>query len=178
MTKDLSEKIAHYKSGDKEILKDILTKMEPLVIRYAKKTFLLEFEDAKQEYYIVIINACNKISVYEHDAQCLKYIESSVKNKYCNFCKEYYAAPDTLPIEEDMFCYNNCYDDIETENAIKQFFNTISDKKGYKKQIFYYSVYMGMSDADIGKQIGLTRQYVHLLRGNLARALLAEFRKG
>lgn len=176
MNKSISNKISRYKADDKEALKEILEQMEPLVIKYAKLTFPLEFEDAKQEYYIVIIKSCNKISMYQNDAQCLRYITTAVKNKYYDICKEFYATPELLSIDENIPIQINYYDDLLITNDIKTFFSKLDDKKGYKRKVIYYAVYMGMSDAQIGKKLGLTRQYVYLLRKQLAKQLFSELK--
>jgi|GEM_PF-893393 len=176
MTQSLSDKMARYKSGDNETLAEILQQMEPLVIRYAKKTCSLEFDDAKQEYYIALINACNKIREYEKDAQCLKYFQTTVKNKYYNFCKDYFATPSTVPIDEEIRCGKNCLDLVIVTNDIQRFLQKSTDNNGYKQKIFMYS-HIGMSDSEIGEKLGISRQYVYLIRKKLAMELKEEFSK-
>lgn len=174
MMYNLADNMARYKSGDKEVLSTILLQMEPLVVSYAKKTFSLEFEDAKQEYYIALINACNKIQKYENDAQCLKYFQTTVKNKYYNYCKSYFLTPSILPLEEETLVAENHFDFIVLNNDIKQFLQKKVDNNVYKQKIFLYS-YIGMSDSEIGKILGITRQYVYMLRKKLIHELKSEF---
>lgn len=167
MNHSISIKIRNYKNHKADALHEILMQMEPLVIKYAKKTFFLEFDDAKQEYYMCIIHACRKIENFSSDKQCLKYLKASVKNKYVTFCKEYYSAPIELPIDEDMLYLNSSYNLVILETVIKKYFDKLYDKNGYMKAVFYYSTYMGYSDAEIGDILGLSRQYVHLLKTKL-----------
>lgn len=174
MTQNISDKMARYKSGDNKALTEILQQMEPLVIRYAKKTFSLEFDDAKQEYYIALINACNKMQKYEKDAQCLKYFQTTIKNRYYNFCKDFFSTPAIVPIDEETLFKENDFDLVVLNNDIKQFLQKFKDINGYKQKIFHYS-YIGMSDAEIGERLGITRQYVYLLRKKLALELKSEF---
>ena len=151
----------------------ILVQMEPLVIKYAEKTFPLEFEDAKQEYYIAIIHACNKIKKPETEPQCLLYFENTVKNKYRNICKKYYSRPpkdfqdfQDIPIPTESFSnyINHLYD------LFRLFYsNQIKDK--YSKAIFLLS-YEGYSDAEIGHRLGISRQYVHHLKGKMQSKIL------
>jgi len=174
MKQSISIKIQDYKQDKSNALNDIILQMEPLVIKYAKKTFFLEFDDAKQEYYLCIIYACKKIRVWNNDEQCLKYLKLSIKNKYLTFCKEYYSSPVLLPINEDMLYLNSSYDIVIMMIVIKKYFDNLYDKHGYIKSIFYYSTYIGLNDVDIGSILGLSRQYVHLLKIRLERDLKAE----
>lgn len=170
----IAEEITRYKTGDNNALEEILHKMEPLVLRYAKKTFSLEFEDAKQEYYIAIIRACRKIKTCKSDAQCLAYLKLTVKNKYCNFCKIYYSTPAMLPIDEELSIMDKAFDRVLLDNDIHLYFLRTKDRHGYKKKKLYFS-YVGMSDAEIGKRLGITRQYVYLLKHKLAQELKSEY---
>lgn len=176
MIQSISDKIAHYKSGNYEVLNEILEQMEPLVISYAKKTFSLEFEDAKQEYYIAIINACNKIKTYENDAQCLTYFQLTVKNRYYNFCKDFFSAPTLLPINEELPFAGSDFDLAVIYIDLQRFIIKLADANTYMPKIFYYA-YIGMSDAEIGKRLGITRQYVYLLRKKIFQKLMSEYFK-
>lgn len=57
MNYNISYLVQQYKSGNKEALDEIIKKMSPLIIKYSRLTFSLEYEDAKQEYSLTIIKA-------------------------------------------------------------------------------------------------------------------------
>lgn len=141
----LVKKMERYKSGDKEALTEILLQMEPLVMRYAGKTFSLEFEDAKQEYYMALIHACSRIQKYEDDVQCLKYFQITIKNKYNTFCKDYFLKPTFVELEENIITSQNDMEHILLKVDVQQYFEKNNGAKNTGKQFlwkkYYHKVY-------------------------------------
>lgn len=172
MNYNISYLVQQYKSGNKEALDEIIKKMNPLIIKYSRLTFPLEYEDAKQEYSLTIIKAVKKMSHCDSDISCLKYLKSAVRNQYINFCSTYYSCPNIMPLEE-VIAPSTDIDHLILYTDIQCFLKKFADKKNHK-QIFYLYVFEEMSDINIAELLGLSRQYVNRIRKKMIQQLVKE----
>lgn len=141
----------------------LLQMMQPLIIKYSKKIYLMEFEDAIQELSLAIIEAVHRIASYKSDGQCLTYITNAVKFKYIHLCKNTILKnnmENTSNHFETQISFNHPFEDVET----------ICDWKCKKKslsssqQLILEYIIAGFSDKEIAKKMGYSRQYVNRIK--------------
>lgn len=156
--------IKEYKEGNKERLVSIIEIMNPLVNKYARYLFNLEFEDMKQELIIAIIEAVNKIGVFENEFQCLSYLKRGVINRYYELCKisKKREGGEELCDKEIMdsliVTNNNFYDNIEFElDMIRE----LNIQNSLQRKIAYYVLVEEISDIQISEKLKVSRQYVN-----------------
>lgn len=81
-------KMVYRAKEDQEVLQLLIEKFYPLVNSYCRKLFFLEFDDAKQELSLAIVESVRNIPYCETDGQCITYISNAIKFKYCFLCKK------------------------------------------------------------------------------------------
>lgn len=57
----------------------LIRKFQPVINKYPRKSFSLEYEDALQELIIAFMNGINGISEYENEGQCVSYLLRSIQ---------------------------------------------------------------------------------------------------
>lgn len=138
----LTENINRYKKGDLEALSDIISQMTPLLKKYARKLYCMEYEDALQELYLSLIQCIPYLSKEKGEMKCLKYINITVKHKYYSLCKKYLSQPVqdigdfNLDNLEDSY---NTYNDILFNTALFNYIIEIHNKNNLKGRIIYLS---------------------------------------
>lgn len=163
MEESLAKLIMEYKNGNKNSLERIINKMYPLINKYARKLFNLEYEDMQQEMIIAVIEAVVKIKSIHSEYECLAYIVTSVKNKYLEMTR--------ISLELKNIDLNNNYDfilklennndlflDIEFEYDLKK---SCKINSSMKKKIVEYILFQGLNDTEIAKELHISRQYVN-----------------
>lgn len=167
---ELRDKIKRYKQGDIKALDEIITQMEPLVKSYAAKIHFMEYEDAMQELYLVLLKCIPKLNSEKTSAESIRYMETSVKNAYRRLCKKYLTMQGKIKIEylkDGTVNKKNTADLNEVE-----FFTTIDSfkKNNIKKwMILQLSLKQNMTDAEIARYLGVSRQYINSLRKSAAK---------
>lgn len=166
--KHISEQITDYKNGDSAALEQLWKQMLPLIKKYAGKTHFMEYDDACQEYSIALIEAINKIQTYDTDGQCLKYIATCIKNRFCFLYKRYCSGVaneifDDIVIDDSNTA--NTFDDVVFFADIADFIEKIPSE--VKRNIASLSILQQKSDAEIALQLGLSRQYINRIRKEL-----------
>lgn len=156
---------------NKRDMEEILNKMRPLILKYARKIYFMEKEDSIQELSLSIIEAIDKINTYDNEAMCIKYLQNSVFHKYCYLCKKSITASvidylkddylDTIPFHES-------YDYIELRKDMDEL---LKSKNDTFKQIVRYKITDDLSDLEISKKMNVSRQYVNRVRNTLIREI-------
>ncbi len=168
----IAEMIKLYRKGNENILTEIWIQMQPLIKNQARRTHFMEYDDACQEYSIALIEAINKIQTYDTDGQCLKYIATCIKNKFCFLYKRYCSGVaneifDDIVIDDSDT--SNTYDDVVFFADIADFIEKIPSE--VKRNIASLSILQQKSDAEIALQLGLSRQYINRIKKELYREL-------
>ena len=79
----ISEMISEYKNkGDDRSIMCIVNRMEPLINKYARMSYFLEYEDAHQEFTLALLESIYRIEEYADEKKVLKYLATGVKNKF------------------------------------------------------------------------------------------------
>lgn len=168
--KHISEWITDYKNEEPDALEQLWKQMLPLM--YAGKTHFMEYDDACQEYSIALIEAINKIQTYDTDGQCLKYIVTCIKNRFCFLYKHYCSGVaneifDDIVIDDSNTA--NTYDDVIFSTDIMDFIGKLPSET--KRSIASLSIIQQKSDAEIAFQLGLSRQYINRIKREIYREL-------
>ena len=171
----LCSKIRDYKNGNRIALNEIISQIKPMVKKFALKCFFMEYDDAFQEFSMVLIEAVSKIRTYENDGQCIVYINTCFKNKYCLLCKNYYIYKEIEELYEnkDIPSQIECFSDIIFIIDISRYINQI-ECDSHKKIAELYLV-EGKSDREISETLCISRQYVNRVRRRLLNDLRTEY---
>lgn len=174
--KRISKLIDDYKNGNIDALEQLWKQMLPLIKKHAWKTHFMEYDDACQEYSTALIEAINKIRIYDTDDQCLKYLTTCIKNKFC-FLYKHYCTEVANEIFDDIIDTENAtntYDDIIFFADIANFIEKLPSET--KRNIASLSILQQKSDAEIALQLGLSRQYINRIRKEIYRELSALYK--
>lgn len=158
-------KIQKFKHGDNEALNEIIIQMMPLLKKSAHKTHFMEYEDALQEYSISLIESIQKIQIYDNDGQCLTYIKTCIKNKFCALYKKHCTSIyDEISLEstDSIESPTNSFNDIDFWSDINHLIEQLPTNS--KKEIAKLSLIEGKSDLEIATQLNLSRQYVNRIK--------------
>lgn len=141
----------------------LLDMLEPLILKYSKKLYLLEVDDSKQELRLSIIEAVHKISRCETDGECLKFLKNAVLYKYTYLCKKSIIQKDKETSYVTHFSTSNppsAYEDIDS------LCDLIIQKHSLppKQQLIFEYLISGYSDSEISAKMGLSRQYVNRIK--------------
>lgn len=166
----LNEKIVRYQQGEESVLPEIVQQMTPLVKKYANKIHFMEKEDAEQEFYLILIKSILKIGKDKSEGECIKYIEKAIVNRYNYLCRTNLKKEKDLSLDEVseviMDQRNHDYiQDIEFKSCIEK----IKKKNKKKGLILWLVVYEGLTDAEIARNLGVSRQYVNIVKKELAK---------
>lgn len=176
----ISEWIFLYKTcdGNRHYLLKIIDKFEPLIKKYANKFPRCDCEDVCQEMAIAVIEAVNKIKKYDNEAQCVKYISMALKMKFVELYRkkkriEEYQI-EVIPLSDEKHCESdNPYEEIELLTDLNKLKRT---KNRLQSQIASYILAEGLTDAEIGEKLNISRQYVNRCKKEIF-AELKEYHK-
>lgn len=173
---ELKEKIKRYKAGEKEALSEILMQMTPLVKKYAAKVHFMESEDVMQEFYIILLRCILNMGEDKKEGEYLQYMNKAVVNGYKHLCRTHLPESmetlsfETLPETPDEGKSHDSIDDVELLCSLEN----LKNKNEKKWKILWLSIFERLSDADIGRILGVSRQYVNMEKKDLMKKLLEE----
>ncbi|MGN0512031.1 MAG: sigma-70 family RNA polymerase sigma factor [Lachnospiraceae bacterium] len=158
---EIADCIKKAKENDEGAMNLIIERLNPLLNKYARKLFFMEREDAYQELVASLIEAVRKISQYSDDAGCINYMQRSIEHKYCYLCKQNIRKENMDKMVEqdiaDSFITKDHAEKIIEREFVKSLLNDLN-KREY--EIMNLSVCYELSDADVAKRLGVSRQYV------------------
>lgn len=156
------------KTRDEETFNYIYTKLEPLLKKYARKLYSMEYDDAMQELSFALYKAIIEIKKFDNEYASFGYIESCLYHCFCNLNRfmqknkeECYA--EILEIEEDKNYYS-------LENAI-YFFDLFNSNLTVKEKKILLMSFYGYSDKEIGIALGTSRQYINRIKKKIFESL-------
>ena len=82
MKDELAKTIKSIKEGEKEEFEKIIDKLNPIITKYVRAIYDGDKEDIREEYILALWVAVNKIQYVNSDGECLKYLHTSIKNKF------------------------------------------------------------------------------------------------
>ncbi len=157
--------IEKYKLGinKEENLLKIIECMEPIINKYSKVLGWKEYEDTQQELKLAVIEATNKIEVFDNEGKGIKFLTNAVRNRFY----ELYRKNKHLKNEEnsDIEIFENIhnhdlryYDDVEFMVDLKKI---IKCNSLIQQKVAYYIIYKGSTDTEIAEYLNVSRQYVN-----------------
>lgn len=160
-------------SGNKYAAAEILKRMEPLIFKYARKLYCMEYEDAVQELYLQLLILLPYLNPDMKEEQCISYIETSIYHHYRRLCHKILIHPKVesldsfyqeLP-ESDFFDHTL----IDIEFYIHSF---STNSLSYK--ILSSCFYFEKSNQQIADELHLSRQYINRRKKELLLKYLSQ----
>lgn len=142
-------------------------------MRIVKKLFFLDTDDAKQELYLAIIECVKNMPYCNTDGQCINYVTNAIKFKYCYLCKKNLSRE---KIEDS-------YAEFEEKEYVEEFGlvelrcdlnKSLRKLTGNQKKIMEL-VLMGHGDAEIAKEMNISRQYINRIRKQIKNRYLESY---
>lgn len=162
---------------DKEKFALLLEKFKPLIRKYANHLYLDDREDVEAELTLALWEAVIKIEFCHNDGQVVKYLSTSIRNKYL----ELYRASQKFhnnTTHMDEYEMNNITapdKSIQDWLILEDMVRFENKLKGKKKLIFESVFIHNLTDAEIAHQMDISRQYVHRVRKELCDELKSFF---
>lgn len=164
----LTTQIKLYKEAhNQEALSKIITKMQPLIRKYARKLYFMDKEDAVQEMTLALIECICRIREYNSEVGCLTYIQKSIINRYIFLCKSNIETSQINIMYDDIaeeIPYIECFDEIEISIDLN---NLLKDKTEKQKCIMKYIFIDNLSDIEISHKMDMSRQYINRVKKKL-----------
>ena len=149
--------IKNCKDGNKEDILYILNKFDPLINKYSR---LLEYDDAKQDLILALINVIYKIpihkEIFKEDKYIISYIEKSIIYKYWAISKRQQAEKYSYAYEFDF----NLIADKREENTI-ELHDLLKDLTERERNVITSKYIQKMTDVEIGQLNNISRQAVN-----------------
>ncbi|AJA48421.1 RNA polymerase sigma factor, sigma-70 family protein [Clostridium pasteurianum DSM 525 = ATCC 6013] len=152
------------KNNNEECMLFIIRKFKPLLKKYSNK---LNYDGSDSDLVIALIEIINCIPIYKNskfneDKYIVGYINNSIKHKYIQLSKrnENIIKKET---ELDLNIISN-YEAIQDWNLIDTsiFINNLVDKlSSYHKYIIKKIYIYNISEADLAKELNISRQSVN-----------------
>lgn len=164
------------KFSNKIALENIITEMQPLIKKYAKKLYFMEYDDAFQELTLSLLEAIYKIRHYENDYMCLAYFKKAIINKYIHFCNEHFKSSEMeseSEINENTFSFIDNFNQIELDVDLHQFFK---GKNENYKRIIEYAFIEELNSSEIAFKMGVSRQYINKIKNQVLKKLGQEYK--
>lgn len=160
---NICSSIVNYKEkGNTDSILPIIIKMQPMINKYARRLYLFEYEDMKQEMAIAIIEAINKIDVYENEGQVILYLCRAIKNRYYEMCRKstLVEKEDKCDIEEKLKQEMNlegAYLEVELACDLEKY---TKGKNKIECEIIK-GIIKEESDKNIAERLNVSRQYIN-----------------
>lgn len=162
--------------NDKDCFILIINKMEPLIEKYARLLYKDEKEDIRSELIMALWEAVTSISYYGNDGQVANYLCRAIKTRYFELYRNSRKVHDHESILEEnqdvlekSVCNRNEFDDALVNMETSRIIDTY---QGIKKKIVYLVLIENLSDAEIAKQLNLSRQYINRVRRRLREQVM------
>lgn len=149
----------------------LLERFHPLVRKYAKKLYYLEYDDSVQELNLAIYEALQKMSYVENEFACISYIKKAIYHKFCKLYASSEQEQQKLELQtqyEDLLCSDK-NEPIQDCTFLHDLQKTLDSLCYPKKQILYFLL-QGYSDKEIGEKLNCSRQYINRIKKSIFSA--------
>jgi len=166
--RDLYEIIKNCKKGNCNDIEYVLNKFQPLINKYAR-LLDCEYDDAKQELSLELINVIQKIPInkenFGEDKYCIGYIKKSIIHKYFAMSKklsmkysyEYDIDFNLIPAKDEVY--------------VIELYDLLKDLSNIEKSVVILKYINNMTDAEIGEIRGISRQAINQAKNRAIRKL-------
>ena len=152
----------------------IIDKLNPIITKYVRAIYDGDKEDIREEYILALWEAVNKIQYVNSDGECLKYLHTSIKNKFHELYRKQKIHRDNevknvgelfwdfLESSENQYSYIICVE------SVHQILN-LNSKKEY--DIVHKMFIEEMTDVEIADIYKISRQYINCIRRKYKKKL-------
>lgn len=170
MSQSILDLMKHFKiHQDENDFNLILNRFQPLIKKYAKKLYYIEYEDSIQELCLALYEALENVTYLENEYACISYLKNAI---YHRFCKLYASSK----CEQEKIENQTPYEDLiisSDDSTMKDtlFLYDLHKKLNtlcYPKKEIVILLLKGYSDKDIGKQLNCSRQYINRIKKTIA----------
>lgn len=174
--KSMIQLINDYQNKVPEACGEILVRMSPLAKKYAAKIHCMEYDDALQELYVALLESMTHLNVANSEGECIKYMATSVINRYNALCKHYLSIPFAESIDDSIMNLPSDENFDDTKLDIEIYIRTLP-VSGYRRDIFILFFYKNMSDKKIADTLHISRQYVNRIKKILIKEYFSKSKK-
>lgn len=161
---------------DTDAILQIVQYMQPLINKYAKNSYLAEYEDMQQELCLVLIESIHKIQKIENEGQCVQYFANAIRNRFYEIYRAWKSLKREMPGNDELLTLNiadskNYYSEIEF------FIDMVSGaecKSDLQKEIMKCCILEEISDTDIANRLNISRQYVNRCKKRIFKKIIEE----
>jgi RNA polymerase sigma factor (sigma-70 family) len=171
---ELSTLIRKAQKGNQDCMLEIIDKFRPLIKKYSKK---LKYDGSDSDLTISLIEIINYIPIYKNikfkeEKYIVGYINTSITHKYIELSKKNTNLINK-EMELDLNIMSN-YKSIEEWSLIDTniFICSLMDKlSDYHKHIIRKIFMYNMSEADLAKELSISRQSVNRAKNRALNSL-------
>ena len=161
---------------DTDAILQIVQYMQPLINKYAKNSYLAEYEDMQQELCLALIESIHKIQKIENEGQCVQYFANAIRNRFYEIYRAWKSLKREMPGNDELLTLNiadskNYYSEIEF------FIDMVSGaecKSDLQKEIMKCCIVEEISDTDIANRLNISRQYVNRCKKRIFKKIIEE----
>ncbi|SES90744.1 RNA polymerase sigma factor [[Clostridium] polysaccharolyticum] len=169
MEQVLLKHVKHYLTyGDQQDFNAILKYFQPLIRKYAKKLYYLEFEDSTQELSMAIYEALQKMTYLTTEFACISYFQKAVYHRFCKLyahsAQEQKKLENQVPYEELITAsFDSSISDRLFILELKEELHSMCEIK----RTILILLLSGYTDKDIGRKLNCSRQYINRIKKSL-----------
>lgn len=154
-------------SGDEIYFKELTERFQPLIKRYARKLYYLEYEDSMQELTAALWETVLKMTNTEQEYACISYINKSIVHKFCKLydesVKNQEKQKNSISFEYTDNWSGNGKDEMENCIFNVDLMNHLRKKTPVERNIIIMAM-LGYGDEEIGNHLGCSRQYINRIK--------------
>ena len=161
---------------DTDAILQIVQYMQPLINKYAKNSYLAEYEDMQQELCLALIESIHKIQKIENEGQCVQYFANAIRNRFYEIYRAWKSLKREMPGNDELLTLNIA--DSKNYYSESEFFiDMVSGaecKSDLQKEIMKCCILEEISDTDIAKRLNISRQYVNRCKKRIFKKIMEE----
>lgn len=147
----------------------ILDTMRPLLHKYSKQLYYLEYEDCMQEFSITLFECLPKILDTKNPSSCLLFMEKAIRHKFYKLYHQSLKCQSEVRNLKSIEDVTDLYSpDQSLENACfySDLLKTLS-QKSMKEQQIIIMLLSGYSDKEIAAVLKISRQYLNRIKKSI-----------
>lgn len=165
--------VAYKEKGDQEALLTLIECMNPIIDKYSKCSYFMDYDDSQQEYKLAIIEAVIKIKKYDHCGACVIYIANAVKNRFYELNRKHNnikneQSSEQYILEQIIQGGVNQYCELEFKLDVWELTKCSSE---IQEKIKRYVILNEVSDVEIANRLSVSRQYVNKCKKEIFKKL-------
>lgn len=147
----------------------ILETMRPLLHKYSKQLYYLEYEDCMQEFSITLFECLPKIMDTQNASSCLLFIKKAIKHKFFKLYHQSLKCQSEIKSLRSIDDVTDLYSpDQSLEDACfySDLLKTLS-QKSVKEQQIIFMLLSGYSDKEVASVLKTSRQYLNRIKKSI-----------